>query len=73
MSYFVRKSNRCKNCVGDSVPVQYLSPATSSSMRSFSLVQTTLQKSELGVKRGSGGNSYSGYLRRRLGVARCCP
>jgi len=73
MSYFVTKGNRCKTCSGETSPVQYSSGAVSGSSHASSLAQLTLQQNELGTKRGSGGNSYSGYLRRKLGSARCCP
>jgi hypothetical protein len=73
MSYFVRKGNRCKTCNGDCVTIIYES-AESSSSRSSSLARLTLKQTELGSKRGSGGNSYSDYIRRKVGLydSRCC-
>ena len=72
--YFVQKKNRCKNGTCTSYTCQYCCFATSSSMhtqtKSAKTVYANAFKNNI-TKRGSGGNSYAGYLARRVGNIKC--
>ena len=74
--YFVQKKNRCKNleCVSYTSP--YLCFATSSSAHTTTkTAENTYADGNSFVnnttKRGSGGNSYAGYLARKVGHIKC--
>ena len=75
MVYFVQKKNRCKNGQCVAYKCAYCCFATSSSQNTQTLTAKTVQGSG-GIstnktKRGSGGNSYAGYLARRVGQIKC--
>lgn len=74
MVYFVQKKNRCKN--GGCIHYQcaYCCFAAQSSQNTHTLTAKTTQSKDFvnnRTKRGSGGNSYAGYLARRVGQLKC--
>lgn len=74
MVYFVQKKNRCTNGSCVSYKCAYCCFATSSSQQTQTLTaQSTFSKDFINnrTKRGSGGNSYAGYLARRVGNLKC--
>ena len=73
MVYFVQKKNRCSGCNCVHYKSAYKCLATSSSQQTHTLAAKTAKNSVTSnrTKRGSGGNSYSGYLASRAGIVKC--
>ena len=74
MVYFVQKKNRCKNGECISYRGAYFSFANKCSQythRKTNQVTYANAFENNTTKRGSGGNSYAGYLARRVGQLQC--
>ena len=72
--YFVHKKNRCSKGGCAFFKCSYCCFATSSSMNTQTKTAKTVYATPFvnnKTKRGSGGNSYAGYLARRVGHIKC--
>ena len=74
MVYFVQKKNRCTSGTCTHYQCAYCCFATPSSQNTQTIAAKTVYKNNFvnnRTKRGSGGNSYAGYLARRVGNLKC--
>ena len=72
--YFVQKKNRCTHGKCFAFTCTYCCFATSSSMHTQTKTAKAVSAAPFKdntTKRGSGGNSYAGYLARRVGKIKC--